>query len=134
MKKILFALLLACQVTGVFSQPTLYGVTQDGNGSIIKYDVNGDSLSADYRFLSKGNFPGPMICGQNGLLYGTTIRGGAYGYGVLFSFDPVSNVYSVLRSFNKTQGSGDKSQLTQAANGILFGIAQGTDPEDRGLI
>jgi uncharacterized repeat protein (TIGR03803 family) len=49
--------------------------------------------------VTDGSYPsGPLLFDQAGSLYGTTIGGGAHGYGTVFKLDPSGNE-SVLASF-----------------------------------
>jgi uncharacterized repeat protein (TIGR03803 family) len=61
---------------------------------------------------------------SNGNLYGTTYWGGAYGYGTVFQITP-TNEFSVLHSFDLTDGSNPVSAPIQASDGNLYG-ATGT--------
>jgi uncharacterized repeat protein (TIGR03803 family) len=59
----------------------------------------------------------------DGLLYGMTTGGGAYGLGAIFSFNPVNGVETVVHSFgNGTDGSTADGTLTQVTDSLLYGM------------
>lgn len=62
-----------------------------------------------------------MIAGADGNLYGTTVWGGQYGYGVLFSMTTDGD-YSVLYDFNTPTGQGAYATPMQHTNGKIYGI------------
>lgn len=68
---------------------------------------------------------GEMIPAGNGKLYGVTESGGANQDGVLFEYDPATNVLLGKISFNKgIDGGYPVSQLAQATNGKIYGITK----------
>ncbi|MEO1713785.1 MAG: choice-of-anchor tandem repeat GloVer-containing protein, partial [Bacteroidota bacterium] len=104
-KTIIFALCLGF-LTSAFSQGELWGVSEsgglDGVGCIFKTDVDGSNASLVYSFESKapGKRPEELnLYEYNGLLYGVTSGGGLTGDGVLFSYDPNTQIYTALTSF-----------------------------------
>ncbi|MGC1372470.1 MAG: choice-of-anchor tandem repeat GloVer-containing protein, partial [Candidatus Sulfotelmatobacter sp.] len=77
-----------------------------------------------------------LVFDANGNLYGTTIWGGAYGFGAVFELSPAAGgswVESVLHSFSKTGSDGayPGSSLIFDGAGNLYGVAGGvfTGPE-----
>lgn len=62
-----------------------------------------------------------LIAGADGNLYGTTIWGGQYGYGVLFSMTTDGD-YSVLYNFSVASGDGAYATPIQHTNGKIYGI------------
>ncbi len=62
-----------------------------------------------------------MIAGADGNLYGATIWGGQYGYGVLFSMTTEGD-YSVLYNFSTPTGQGAYATPLQHTNGKIYGI------------
>ncbi len=109
----------------------IYGLTSkgglNGDGIILEYDPAQDSLRKvfDFNSPSTGGVPyGTLLEANNGLLYGLASEGGLHGKGVFFEFNPISRVYSVLKSFNgSTEGSAPRGNLMQASNGKLYGCA-----------
>ena len=75
------------------SAGNLYGGDYEyGYGYIFKLSNSGNgwTFTALHTFnQSDGEFPqGPIVIDRNGNLYGTTIRGGSYGYGVVWEITP----------------------------------------------
>jgi len=105
----------------------LYGTTEYGGahnyGVIFSFDVSTSVYSDIYDFDSlNGYYPGAgVIQATNGLLYGTTIYGGAFNDGNIYSFDISTNTYSDIYDFNQTTNYYDQRKLLQASNGLLFG-------------
>ena len=125
------------------SDGKLYGMT---SGSAIPSNVGGtifsyNPLTSVYTKLvdftgSNGGYPtSSLVKASNGKLYGMTTQGGRNGYGVIFSFDPVSSVYKKLEDFDGTNGAYPYgSSLVQASDGKLYGMANGGGSGDRGVI
>lgn len=81
----------------------LYGMTRYGGiyeqGTIFSFDYNKLILNTEVEFNvpTQGQFPkGDLLKANNGKLYGTTMRGGTEGYGILFSLDSNAQNYTVL--------------------------------------
>ena len=113
----------------------LYGLTIGGGiynkGVLFSFNPVGNiySVLLDFDGINKGQFPaGSLLQASNGLLYGMTLGGGINNQGVIFSFNPVGNVYSKLFEFDIINGAIPRGNLIQANNGLLYGIA-----EDGGL-
>lgn len=71
---------------------------------------------------SDGQSPDASLLHLNGLLYGTTGGGGAYGYGTVFSFDPRTSIETVVHSFNNDGTDGNEPFAPVIAiNGIMYG-------------
>src|ERR1035437_9846442 len=106
----------------------LYGMTQSGGsgsvGVLFSFDINTHTYLDILDFnLATGNLPyGSLIQASNGKLYGMTQWNGGNGYGVLFSFDPVSNTFTDLFDFNTSTGEFPQGSLIQASNGKLYGM------------
>jgi uncharacterized repeat protein (TIGR03803 family) len=114
------------------SNGKLYGLSEGGgasnNGSIFSFDPVSLTLATVKSFSgADGSFPlaNGLIIANDGKMYGTTYGGGANNLGVLFSFDPISASYTLIKSFNGTDGSGPDGTLFQASNGKLYGLASG---------
>jgi len=72
------------------------------------------------------NGAGPLsgvTAGPGGVLYGTTVFGGAHGDGCVFSLTPGSSGYTepVLFSFGGTDGAKPGGDVVAGAHGDLFG-------------
>jgi uncharacterized repeat protein (TIGR03803 family) len=68
---------------------------------------------------------GSLIKASNGLLYGMAFGGGSLGYGVIFSFNPTGNVYTVLHNFDGINGAAPSGALVQSGtSGLFYGFTQ----------
>jgi|GEM_PF-941876 uncharacterized repeat protein (TIGR03803 family) len=91
----------------------LYGMTEGGGvaeaGVIFRYDPVKATDTVCEKFASAigaNSFAG-LVQAANGLLYGVTAYGGTVDDGVIFSYDPLKNVYKKLMDFNNAaNGSG----------------------------
>jgi len=107
----------------------LYGLTTSGgvnmDGVLYSYDISTDTYTDLYDFdLPSGSNPqGSLIRLSNGKFYGLAANGGTNGNGVIFSFDPVTLMYSSLFSFSVSNGSTPLGSLFEANNGLLYGTA-----------
>ncbi|MEI7596957.1 MAG: choice-of-anchor tandem repeat GloVer-containing protein, partial [Bacteroidota bacterium] len=104
----------------------LYGMTQAGGigkGVIFELDPTTNIYTIKHNFTdTSGSSPqGSLTLASNGKLYGLTELGGATDDGVLFEYNPQTNVYKKLMSFNASKGIRPCGSLTQANNGKLYG-------------
>jgi uncharacterized repeat protein (TIGR03803 family) len=123
----------------------LYGTTTNGGlngqGSIFKMTLGG-TLTTVYSFCSPGtlgncvdaSYPGQLVLGSNGSIYGTTESGGAYNVGTIFIMSP-SGEMTAPSSFCalgtdptgiqvNACGAFPVGALIQARNGFFWGVAQ----------
>lgn len=108
----------------------LYGTTStgaaNGLGALFEYIPSTNTLTklADFS-LANGSKPlADLMQASNGLLYGTCSLNGEFAKGSLFSFNPTSNTFTRLYSFDGIQGATPAGDLVQAANGNLYGTYQ----------
>lgn len=115
----------------------LYSTTaaggHDGFGTVFKLSPLGSSEYRENILLSfsgrkDGKEPrAALILDKRGALYGTTSRGGRYGFGTAFKLTPAGSGYSqtysesVLHSFNFDNGAWPQAGLVRGATGALFG-------------
>ncbi len=124
------------------SNGLLYGMSQAGgngdSGTIYSFDVSTNTMKTLYPFhLRSGTFPNAngLIQLSNGLIYGETVYGGTSNFGVIFSFDPVTNSEKVLANFNGNNGSYPYGYLLQDPdNGLLYGITYNGGSADEGVL
>jgi uncharacterized repeat protein (TIGR03803 family) len=124
------------------SDGKLYGMTSQG-GSSIYYGVifSYDPATAVYTRLysfdhDNGRSPfGSLVQASDGKLYGMAQFGGSYNYGVIFSFDPATAVYTRLKDFDGNNGANPLGSLIQASDGKLYGMtSQGGTGKNVGVI
>lgn len=106
----------------------LYGITSTGganNGGVIfQYNPATGVYTKKFDFGgTNGSYPqGSLIQASDGMLYGMTASGGANSVGVLFQFNPFTNVYTKKFDFGNTNGTQPAGSLIQAADGMIYGI------------
>ncbi|MGC4022325.1 MAG: FG-GAP-like repeat-containing protein [Cyclobacteriaceae bacterium] len=112
------------------SNGKLYGMAYGGGaygfGVIYEYDLTTGTYSVDYNFdNTNGGYPyGSLTQGANGKLYGMTYGGGAYGWGIIFEYDPSAATFTKKYDFNNANGAYPLGNLTLGSNGILYGMAE----------
>lgn len=127
MKKAVLTFFFFLLLFGVRSQ-VLFGVTSQGgaqNAGVI-FSFN----TATNTFLKLKDFNGgdgafpyaKLFLAKDGKFYGTTLQGGSNGYGVMYSFDPRTNDYVVLKDFSQEDGGYPYGGVVQAGNGKLYGM------------
>jgi len=130
-----------------------YGTTSGGNnlygndGTVFKISPSG-TLTTLYSFCSQGVFPtctdgaypaAGLIQATDGDFYGTTVVGGASGYGTVFKISP-SGTLTTLYSFcaegepNCTDGATPYAGLVQATDGDFYGTTYGGGAYDDGTV
>jgi len=110
-----------------------YGIADSNScaysGVIYSYESATGIFDVIYDFGCSGLHGMSPFCGMtfasDGKLYGLCSYGGAYGYGgVIYSLDPVTNVYTDIFDFDTLSGFYPGGTLTQLSNGKLYGITQ----------
>ncbi|HTI97598.1 MAG TPA: choice-of-anchor tandem repeat GloVer-containing protein [Dongiaceae bacterium] len=73
-------------------------------------------------FATPPNSPhGGLVVGPDGNFYGTTYYGGDYNEGTFFRLTP-SGTFTLLASFNGTNGAYPVGELASDANGVFYGM------------
>jgi len=117
-------------ITGVVLDQAgnLYGTTQIGGthsyGTVFMLTPSSGTFTTLYNFTggADGNEPYGVAVDQQGNLYGITLYGGTYGFGVVFKVTP-SGTETVLHNFtpNGVDGLFPSAPLTVGPNGNLYG-------------
>jgi uncharacterized repeat protein (TIGR03803 family) len=133
MKKIIcYTLILITTIFYVKAQlphdPQLYGMTQyggpDHKGSIFHFTPSTQIVTVDYNFPVKVKGTRPkcdIVSGHNGKYYGTTTKGGANDFGVIFSWDSLTSAYNELYDFTGSDGNDARGGMV-LYNGKLYGM------------
>ncbi len=110
---------------GDFEAGTIFKLNSDGTGFTILKSLD---TSVD------GAMPvARLIESSSGKLYGTTLNGGSYGWGVVFELDPDGTDYRVVKRFNyTTHGGALFAGLLQGSDGALYGAAAYGGDDDFG--
>jgi uncharacterized repeat protein (TIGR03803 family) len=118
----------------------LFGVNSaggaNGTGTIFKVAAANNAVTVPITFNGiNGSTPrGGLVAGADGMLYGTTLTGGANNRGTVFEFDPVSNAFTTLIHFDGTNGSQPAGALLADSDGNLFGTTQGGGANGGGTV
>ena len=107
----------------------MYGMTSAGGahnfGVIFSYDAGTNTYTKLHDFDgTTGATPmGDLMQNADGKLYGATTGGGTSNFGVIFSFDPIYNNYSVLYNLDRvTTGAAPLGGALSLANGGVTDI------------
>ncbi|MEO8205850.1 MAG: choice-of-anchor tandem repeat GloVer-containing protein [Chthoniobacterales bacterium] len=114
---------------------TVYGTTSEGGanserGTIFRMNEDGSDFEIIHSFGDMGDGISPFgsLVLVDGILYGTTTGGGLNGDGTLFSFNPTSDDYALLASFDldTTGGRPEDNIVAWTSGGIttLYGLTQ----------
>ncbi len=122
----------------------LYGTDNGGRGSgdcgtVFRFDPKTRKLTTihDFNRVEACGPRGLTFNGTKTLLYGTTVRGGAFNRGTIFSLDPITRAFTILFSF--PGGSSGKNPLAPPAfdtegnaygttqNGVIYKLAAGSN-------
>jgi uncharacterized repeat protein (TIGR03803 family) len=107
-----------------------YGMTQSGGSNSRGVIYSFDPASYSYKKLKDFNgadgsqpyYGNKLTLAPNGKLYGMTLNGGLYGYGVIFSYDPLSGTYNKLMDFKISEGTNPYGSLTLGPDGKFYGM------------
>ena len=124
----------------------LYGTTASGGsatgGTIFKITTQG-VLTTLYNFCTQSNCPdgtapfAGLALADDGNFYGTTLSGGANGWGTVYKVTP-DGVLTTLHSFcfetNCADGASPYGGLVQATDGNLYGTTEQGGPTGRGTV
>ena len=119
----------------------LYGVASfegvNSAGNIFSFNLSNNQFTILYDFgqlynQQDGSSPrGLTLSGS--ILYGTTYYGGATGAGEIFAYNLANNQFSVLESFNGTNGQWPW-EAPVVVNGILYGATTIGGTNGKGVI
>lgn len=123
------------------AQSQLWGITPNGGdqfGTI--FSIAPGASSQSNLTLVQGENPGSspgytqLVIASNGKFYGMTELGGIYNSGVIFEYDPSSDIYIKKYDFNITDGSTPDGSLMLASNGKLYGMTNRGGTSSRGVL
>ena len=99
----------------------LYGVTAEGGG-LFRTSLDGSNIEIVHVFKTgtgDGVSPNPGFIELDGVIYGTTNKGGAHNRGVIYSY--TDRGYQILHSFGATGDGYFPQRGLIAWNGYLYG-------------
>ncbi len=119
----------------------LYGTTKfggaNGLGTIFKIKPDGSNFTTIFSFNgTNGSDPSSgLIFSRDGYLYGTTVSGGVYDFGVVFKIKPDGSDYSVILNFGlATNGVRPSGGLSEDIDGNLYGVTQEGGVNNFGIV
>ncbi len=142
MKKGIFLLLFLVVANLCGAQYLLYGTTLSGGtynrGTIYYYNpfINKDSVVFSFSG-SNGETPEcDLLIASDSLLYGVTYLGGSHNLGVLFNFNPKTQIETVLLNLDSAIGlvGNGENDVIQGIDGLLYCCTHEGGKYDEGTI
>jgi uncharacterized repeat protein (TIGR03803 family) len=124
------------------SDGNFYGTTSlggtSGGGVVFRLSPTG-AYKVIHNFVSNPSILGSgptagVVQGSDGFLYGVTALGGANGFGTIFKLKTSGASFSVIHSFDKTDGSFPNSTPFLHTNGIIYGQTRSGGSLDNGVL
>jgi RHS repeat-associated protein len=120
----------------------LYGTTNGGGlngfGTVFAVNSDGTGFTTLHTFTGGNDGANPaagLVQAANGLLYGTTSKGGANNFGTIFSLNTNGTGYATLYAFiNGTDGANPESGLIQGIDLRLYGTANSGGANNSGTV
>lgn len=122
------------------SNGKIYGTTNQGGannvGVLFEFNPSGNTYSVLSTMASSlgANPQAALIQAANGKLYGTTRIGGTNNVGTLFEFDLGTNIQTKLLDFSSANGTLPLGAVTQATNGLLYGLTSAGGTQSVGVL
>lgn len=129
-----------------YEEGTFYGMTSEGGefgyGTIYRYELESGKFVKllDLNGEESGKVTGigrtgGLLLAQNEKLYGMTPNGGIHDMGILFEFNPESEVFLKLHDFDgDNSGSEPFGSLAETGDGSIFGMTSGGGENNAGVI
>ncbi|MBK9734024.1 MAG: hypothetical protein IPO92_03240 [Saprospiraceae bacterium] len=98
-----------------------YGGGTFGSGVIFEFNLATSVYTVLYNFgtsVGDGKYPEGSLVVAGGNFYGMTSYGGINDYGSIFEYDPITDMHTVIHSFNDTDGSAPRGSLI--VSGVTF--------------
>jgi len=117
----------------------LFGMTNEGGfelgGTLFSFNPATKAFNKLYEFgntnINDGIYPIGNLVVYDSTLYGVTPRGGANSAGILFSYNPFKNAYSILHNFTLANTDGNSPSGSLLLYGKkLFGAGGGGTYQD----
>ena len=104
----------------------LYGVTTEGGasniGTLFEFDLTTGTLQKIIDFGAyTGSFPqGTLSLGNDNWIYGFSKKGGAFNFGTLFKFNPLTGTIIKLSDFNNSNGANPEASSFAELSALKF--------------
>ena len=117
-----------------------YGTTEFGGasnqGAIFAFDTASGTIFLKDSFSGLNGFQpwAELSAADNGIYFGTTLKGGARDKGAIFAFDSAVAAIILQASFDGSNGQNPTAALTAVGNGIFYGTTAIGGANNRGAI
>lgn len=120
----------------------IFGTTTKGGdknaGVLYQTTSNFSSISLLKQFGVETGGASPiysqMLVAQDGKLYGMNNTGGQYNAGVMFTYDPATDTYTIVHQFNPATGGSGMGKLFQAPSGMIYGLGNDGGANNAGVV
>ena len=116
----------------------LYGTTSGPTSYLYQYDPILSKYSTKVKMNNWAmgiDAQGSLIQASNGKIYGMTNLGGVSNKGIIYEYDPVSEVFIRKIDFDGTvKGSNPVGTLMQASDGNLYGMTKTGGVNNKGVL
>jgi len=142
MKHILFLLSFIFICLSSIAQTQLWSTTSSGGlysngGTIFKMDSSGNNHSIEKDFVvndCKNPTYTELLEMNDGSFYGMSKFGGVWNSGVIFQYNPITNIYTKKINFDLTKGTYPEASLIQAIDGKLYGMTSQGGTNNEGVL
>jgi uncharacterized repeat protein (TIGR03803 family) len=105
-----------------------------GLGALLRKESDG-SKTVVYSFSGPdGALPHGGLVARSSTIYGTTLAGGSFGFGTIYSYVPATGVLTTLFSFNGYNGADPHGGVVIDSAGNLFGSTAFGGAHNRGTL
>ncbi len=119
----------------------LYGVTAAGGangvGTVFKLDADGNNFAVlhDFNTTDGAQPEAGLILASDGLLYGSTSKGGTAGKGTIFKISTAGTGFATVRHFDgDNDGEEPRGRLVQAEDTMLYGVTHAGGLNNEGTL
>lgn len=116
---------------------TAFGGGTSGSGTVFRVSPAGEFsvLRAFGGALGEPVYPYTgVVQGPDAMLYGTTLRGGAYDKGTIFRMGTDGSNFTVLHQFRGSNGDKPEGKLALGSDGLLYGTTAKGGDQDGGTV
>jgi uncharacterized repeat protein (TIGR03803 family) len=121
-----------------YGGPSVIDSLNPGSGVLFRMDSAGNvTVLRRFADASGGFYPGPIVTGADGALYGPAAGGLVVLNelpGLVYRFNPSTGDFRVLHNFNLSDGQNPTGPLFQGADGYLYGTTWQGGPSNTGVI
>jgi len=141
MKTKFFTYTVLCFLFSAYqSQAHVWALTLNGGGfgmgAIIICNNDGSGLNVAHSFQGPAGYHpyGNILMASDGNLYGTCYDGGTYGSCTVFKFEPTTQIYTDVYSFDIMHGDYPRSGVVEGPGAKLYGASSGGGASGGGVI